>query len=108
MCRVVRQNSGSATILTGPYFSIPRAGNAWIYQSPVARPSAEHESQFMDKQGAFPPPLGDLISRNASRLTAADTRLLDVLTGDPVRAAMENGKEVSLRAGVHPASAVRL
>ncbi|MGK9263390.1 MurR/RpiR family transcriptional regulator [Sinorhizobium sp. M4_45] len=62
----------------------------------------------MDKQGAFPPLLGDLISRNASRLTAADTRLLDVLTGDPVRAAMENGKEVSLRAGVHPASAVRL
>ncbi|WP_420963766.1 MurR/RpiR family transcriptional regulator [Brucella sp. IR073] len=52
--------------------------------------------------------LGDLISRNSTRLTEADTRLLDVLMEDPVRAAMENGKNVSLRAGVHPASAVRL
>ncbi|NBN62835.1 SIS domain-containing protein [Microvirga tunisiensis] len=52
--------------------------------------------------------LGDLISRHAGRLTDADTRLLDVLVQDPVRAAMENGKDVSFRAGVHPASAVRL
>lgn len=52
--------------------------------------------------------LGDIISRNSTRLTAADTRLLDVLMQDPVRAAMENGTAVSFRAGVHPASAVRL
>jgi DNA-binding MurR/RpiR family transcriptional regulator len=52
--------------------------------------------------------LSDLITRNASRLTGSDTRLLDVLVKDPVRAAIENGKEVSLRAGVHPAAAVRL
>ncbi|MDP9836972.1 DNA-binding MurR/RpiR family transcriptional regulator [Neorhizobium huautlense] len=41
-------------------------------------------------------------------MTDADTRLLDVLIQDPIRAAMENGKDVSSRAGVHPASAVRL
>ncbi|NKI61382.1 MurR/RpiR family transcriptional regulator [Labrenzia sp. PO1] len=52
--------------------------------------------------------LSDLITRNASRLTGSDTRLLDVLVKDPIRAAIENGKEVSLRAGVHPAAAVRL
>jgi DNA-binding MurR/RpiR family transcriptional regulator len=52
--------------------------------------------------------LSDLISRHSTRLTEADTRLLDVLIQDPIRAAMENGKDVSSRAGVHPASAVRL
>ncbi|MCJ7874041.1 MurR/RpiR family transcriptional regulator [Phaeobacter sp. J2-8] len=52
--------------------------------------------------------LHDLVSRNSDRLTGADSRLLDVLMRDPVRAAMENGKEVSNRAGVHPASAIRL
>ncbi len=52
--------------------------------------------------------LSDLITRNASRLTGSDTRLLDVLVQDPIRAALENGKEVSSRAGVHPAAAVRL
>jgi DNA-binding MurR/RpiR family transcriptional regulator len=52
--------------------------------------------------------LSDLISRYSTRLTEADTRLLDVLIQDPIRAAMENGKDVSSRAGVHPASAVRL
>lgn len=62
----------------------------------------------MDKQDPFPPALGDLISRHSTRLTDADTRLLDVLVRDPIRAAMENGKDVSFRAGVHPASAVRL
>jgi DNA-binding MurR/RpiR family transcriptional regulator len=56
----------------------------------------------------IPQALGDLISRNSSRLTPADTRLLDVLMQDPIRAAMENGTAVSSRAGVHPASAVRL
>ncbi|MFN4011312.1 MAG: MurR/RpiR family transcriptional regulator [Pannonibacter sp.] len=59
-------------------------------------------------QDSLPQALGDLINRHASRLTEADTRLLDVLVQDPIRAAMENGKEVSFRAGVHPASAVRL
>jgi DNA-binding MurR/RpiR family transcriptional regulator len=52
--------------------------------------------------------LGDLISRHSAKLTEADTRLLDVLVSDPMRGAMENGKDVSSRAGVHPASAVRL
>lgn len=52
--------------------------------------------------------LSDLISRHSTRLTDADTRLLDVLIQDPIRAALENGKDVSFRAGVHPASAVRL
>lgn len=61
----------------------------------------------MDRQDA-PLALSDLISRNSARLTDADTRLLDVLIQDPIRAAMENGKDVSFRAGVHPASAVRL
>lgn len=62
----------------------------------------------MSRQDPFPQALGDLISRHSSRLTDADTRLLDVLVQDPIRAAMENGKDVSFRAGVHPASAVRL
>ncbi|WP_454851100.1 MurR/RpiR family transcriptional regulator [Rhizobium binxianense] len=62
----------------------------------------------MDRQSEIPQLLGDLISRNSTRLTEADTRLLDVLMQDPIRAAMENGKTVSFRAGVHPASAVRL
>jgi DNA-binding MurR/RpiR family transcriptional regulator len=54
------------------------------------------------------PRLADLIARRATRLTEADSRLLDVLIQNPVRAAMENGREISARAGVHPASAVRL
>ncbi|MDF0594599.1 MurR/RpiR family transcriptional regulator [Psychromarinibacter halotolerans] len=52
--------------------------------------------------------LNDLITRHSDQLTEADTRILDVMVRDPIRAAMENGKEVSFRAGVHPASAVRL
>ncbi|TCS51606.1 RpiR family transcriptional regulator [Primorskyibacter sedentarius] len=52
--------------------------------------------------------LDTLLSRNADRLTATDSRLLKVLLQDPMRAAIENGKEISDRAGVHPASAVRL
>ncbi|KZM48752.1 MurR/RpiR family transcriptional regulator [Labrenzia sp. OB1] len=52
--------------------------------------------------------LSDLITKNASKLTGSDTRLLDVLIQDPFRAVLENGTEVSSRAGVHPASAVRL
>lgn len=63
---------------------------------------------MMDTPNDIPPALGSLISRNSTRLTEADTRLLDVLMQDPIRAAMENGTEVSFRAGVHPASAVRL
>ncbi|MBP1847742.1 DNA-binding MurR/RpiR family transcriptional regulator [Rhizobium petrolearium] len=62
----------------------------------------------MDKYDPASQALGDLISRHSTRLTDADTRLLDVLVQDPIRAAMDNGKDVSLRAGVHPASAVRL
>ncbi|WMT86377.1 MurR/RpiR family transcriptional regulator [Pelagibacterium sp. 26DY04] len=61
-----------------------------------------------DSQGEVPRFLADLIAVNSARLTEADARLLDVLMSDPVRAAMDNGKEVSTRAGVHPASAVRL
>lgn len=52
--------------------------------------------------------LSEVISQNAARLTPADARLLDVLLQDPLRAAMENGKDVSMRAGVHPAAAIRL
>ncbi|WP_176086568.1 MurR/RpiR family transcriptional regulator [Martelella sp. HB161492] len=62
----------------------------------------------MDKTDETPQHLSDLISRNAERLTDADTRLLDVLMQNPLRAALENGKEVSSRAGLHPSSAVRL
>jgi DNA-binding MurR/RpiR family transcriptional regulator len=62
----------------------------------------------MERQSEIPQLLGDLISRNSTKLTEADTRLLDVMMQDPIRAAMENGKTVSFRAGVHPASAVRL
>lgn len=62
----------------------------------------------MDSQDTAPLMLSDLISRHSARLTQADTRLLDVLIQDPIRAAMENGRDVSSRAGVHPASAVRL
>jgi DNA-binding MurR/RpiR family transcriptional regulator len=62
----------------------------------------------MSSQNDIPQLLGDLISRNSTRLTQADTRLLDVMIQDPIRAAMENGNAVSFRAGVHPASAVRL
>ncbi|GHC73040.1 MurR/RpiR family transcriptional regulator [Limoniibacter endophyticus] len=62
----------------------------------------------IDKQPDVPRFLADLIALNSSKLTEADARLLEVLMSDPVRAAMENGKEVSSRAGVHPASAVRL
>ncbi|MCA0920698.1 MurR/RpiR family transcriptional regulator [Pseudooceanicola nanhaiensis] len=57
-----------------------------------------HDTAFLD----------DLITRHSDQLTEADTRILDVMVRDPIRAAMENGKEVSFRAGVHPASAVRL
>lgn len=56
----------------------------------------------------LPQALQDLVNRNAARLTPADGRLLDVLIQDPLRAAMDNGTLVSSRAGVHPASAVRL
>ncbi|GAA3083385.1 MurR/RpiR family transcriptional regulator [Rhizobium viscosum] len=62
----------------------------------------------MERQSEIPQLLGDLISRNSTKLTEADTRLLDVMMQDPIRAAMENGRAVSFRAGVHPASAVRL
>ena len=56
----------------------------------------------------LPPALLELINRNSGRLTPADGRLLDVLIQDPIRAALDNGTSVSSRAGVHPASAVRL
>jgi DNA-binding MurR/RpiR family transcriptional regulator len=55
-----------------------------------------------------PSDLATLITRHFARLTDADTRLLKVLTGDPIRSAFENSTEISSRAGVHPASAVRL
>lgn len=62
----------------------------------------------MTDLGQHPNLLAELIAANASHLTRADTRLLDVLVQDPVRAAFDNGKDVSSRAGVHPAAAVRL
>lgn len=66
------------------------------------------ESVLMTKENEFPSFLGELIKQNSTKLTDADTRILNVLVGDPVRAALQNGKEVSFRAGVHPASAIRL
>ena len=63
---------------------------------------------MIDTKDAVSQALQELIARNATRLTPADERLLEVLTRDPVRAAIENGAVVSSRAGVHPASAVRL
>ncbi len=65
------------------------------------------DGQLRNKQDT-PLALSDLINRYSTKLTEADTRLLDVLLQDPIRAAMDNGKDVSSRAGVHPASAVRL
>ena len=62
----------------------------------------------MEKTDEIPQHLSDLVALNAERLTAADTRLLDVLMQNPVRAALENGREISNRAGLHPSSAVRL
>ena len=52
--------------------------------------------------------LKTLIARYSDQLTAADTRLLDVVMEDPVRAALGTGKDISGRANVHPAAAVRL
>nr|WP_281352133.1 MurR/RpiR family transcriptional regulator [Paracoccus aestuariivivens] len=49
-----------------------------------------------------------MVARSEARLTDADARLLDILLQDPIRAAMDSGKEIAARAGVHPASAVRL
>lgn len=71
-------------------------------ETDFAEAQPEHASE-----GA-PQTLHDLVSRNSARLTAADGRLLEVLMRDPVRAALDNGSVVSSRAGVHPASAVRL
>lgn len=62
----------------------------------------------MKTHEGLPQALLELINRNSARLTPADGRLLDVLIQDPMRAAMDNGTLVSSRAGVHPASAVRL
>ncbi|WP_394196811.1 MurR/RpiR family transcriptional regulator [Litoreibacter albidus] len=52
--------------------------------------------------------ISQIITQNFEKLTDADTRILKVLTSDPIRGAFENSTEVSSRAGVHPASAVRL
>ncbi len=65
-------------------------------------------TQVSDTKPAPSEDLATLITRHFARLTDADTRLLRVLTGDPVRSAFENSTEISSRAGVHPASAVRL
>lgn len=56
----------------------------------------------------LPQVITELVSRSGARLTDVDARLLEVLLQDPIRAAMDHGKEIALRAGVHPASAVRL
>lgn len=64
--------------------------------------------QDMDRADDIPQHLSELVALNAGRLTAADTRLLDVLMQNPMRAALENGREISNRAGLHPSSAVRL
>lgn len=63
---------------------------------------------MIESKDAVSEALHTLIAHNSTRLTRADERLLDVLTQDPMRAAIDNGAEVSSRAGVHPASAVRL
>ncbi|MBU2891315.1 MurR/RpiR family transcriptional regulator [Celeribacter halophilus] len=55
-----------------------------------------------------PTDLAQLITQHFGKLTDADTRLLKVLTSDPIRGAFENSTEVASRAGVHPASAMRL
>ncbi|OCJ04770.1 RpiR family transcriptional regulator [Rhizobium sp. AC27/96] len=68
----------------------------------------ERHGTLTNSQDTAPLALSDLISRHSTRLTEADMRLLDVLVRAPMRGAMENGKDVSARAGVHPASAVRL
>lgn len=62
----------------------------------------------MNTKPQLPGFLSAVLSQSGARLTEADVRLIDVLLQDPLRAAMENGKDVSSRAGVHPASAVRL
>ncbi|QQM31123.1 MurR/RpiR family transcriptional regulator [Martelella lutilitoris] len=62
----------------------------------------------MNIPDGIPQHLSDLVALNSERLTQADTRLLDVLLQNPLRAALENGKEISTRAGLHPSSAVRL
>lgn len=62
----------------------------------------------MTSQPAAAQTLLELVKSQETRLTPTDERLLDVLLGDPMRAAMDNGSAISLRAGVHPASAVRL
>jgi DNA-binding MurR/RpiR family transcriptional regulator len=62
----------------------------------------------MNTKPQLPGFLSAVLSQSGARLTEADVRLLDVLLQDPLRAAMENGKDVSSRAGVHPAAAVRL
>ena len=61
----------------------------------------------MDRADDIPQHLSELVALNAERLTAADTRLLDVLMQNPMRAALENGREISNRAGLHPSSARR-
>lgn len=62
----------------------------------------------MNTKPQLPGFLSAVLSQSGARLTEADVRLIDVLLQDPLRAAMENGKDVSSRAGVHPAAAVRL
>lgn len=62
----------------------------------------------MNSKPQLPGFLNAVLSQSGARLTEADVRLIDVLLQDPLRAAMENGKDVSSRAGVHPAAAVRL
>lgn len=62
----------------------------------------------MNTKPQLPGFLGAVLSQSGARLTEADVRLIDVLLQDPLRAAMENGKDVSSRAGLHPAAAVRL
>ncbi|WP_174803092.1 MurR/RpiR family transcriptional regulator [Martelella limonii] len=62
----------------------------------------------MDRTDDIPQHLSELVALNAERLTEADSRLLDVLLQNPFRAALENGREISSRAGLHPSSAVRL
>lgn len=48
------------------------------------------------------------VDSHADRLTEADQAVLDVLLRDPTEAAMLSATEVADRAGVHPASVVRL
>lgn len=52
--------------------------------------------------------LQDYVDRFEGRLSAADKKIIRVLTGEPMSGAMLTARETAAAAGVHPASVVRL